>query len=88
MNESLTTKTRRTQLNDAHKRSGHCPFFSKLDFSSLFRLAVFCNELKTRFVLPLQQLQLLQLPQRLKQLRRKPQVKLLMIGPSGSSQCL
>ena len=46
------------------------------------------NSVQTRFVLPLQQLQLLQLPQRLQQLRSKPQVKLLMIGPSGSSQCL
>jgi GTPase SAR1 family protein len=67
MNESLTTKMRRTQLNEAYQRGGHCPFFSK-------------------FLLPLQHLQLLQLPQRLHQLRRKPQVKLLMIGSSESGK--
>jgi len=67
MNESLTTKTTRTQLNETHQRGVRCSFFSE-------------------FVLPLQQLQLLQLPQRLKQLRSKPQVKLLMIGPSESGK--
>ena len=92
MNESLTTKKRRTQLNEAHQRGSNCPVFSKLDFSSSFILASVCNELttiktaKTRFVLPLQHLQLLQLPHQLQQLRCKPQVKLLMMGPSGWPQ--
>ena len=36
MNESLTTKMRRTQLNEAYQRGGHCPFFSKSDFSISF----------------------------------------------------
>ena len=89
MNESLTTKKRRTQLNEAHQRGSNCPVFSKLDFSSSFLLGLVYNQVttimtaKTRFVLPLQQLQLLQLPHRLQQLRCKPQVKLLMMGPSG-----
>ena len=40
MNESLTTKTRRTQLNETHQRGVRCSFFSELDFSSSFILVL------------------------------------------------